>query len=355
MKNQFFLFCSILVFALGACSKKTESDPKPARAGSSTKAERLSGFTYTKSTPTGNWIGSSFVDQNNGYITGTGGAMIKTTDGGVNYTAVTGLPAVDLYGCFFITASNGFVVGNYNTTANSYTAYKTINNGANWTALSLPALPANVSFRSVYFYDSQMGFIGGGNGTILKTTNGGATWTLSNSGVGSSYALYSFLFFDKNIGLAAGSYGTMFRTTNGGMTWTPTVLHDSRANLSSIAKTERDSVIVTTSIGGALAGGELTTYLTSATKGVSWSKATLPGTYQSLQSVKIFNENNIYMVGGSVPNNTGVIFSKINFGPWTQETIPASGRLCTAAVYEYAPGDGVLFAAGLSNSVIKGQ
>lgn len=355
MKNQLFLFSLIFALALGACSKKTENNPQPSKSGTPTKDNRLSGFTWTKSTPSGGWLSSSFLDQNTGYISGLAGAVSKTTDGGVTWTALTGLPTVDLYGCFFNSATDGFVVGNYNTAAGSYSAYRTINGGANWTLLSLPASLGSVSFRSVYFYNASIGFIGGGNGKVLKTTDGGATWALSNSGVGSTYAVYSFAFFNSTDGLASGSYGTMFKTTDGGANWTSSALHDSPANLSCVTRVPNtDSAFVTTSIGGSSVGAS-TTYLHTGNKGTSWTKVIIPGSYQALQSVKIFNLATIYMVGGSVPNNTGVIFSNINFGGWTQETIPASGRLCTASAYEYSSGNGVVFAAGLSNSVIKGQ
>ena len=56
------------------------------------------------------------------------------------------------------------------------------------------------------------------SGTILRTTNGGTTWTSQTSGT-TNY-LYGVSFTDANTGTAVGDYGTILRTTNGGTTWT---------------------------------------------------------------------------------------------------------------------------------------
>jgi hypothetical protein len=57
----------------------------------------------------------------------------------------------------------------------------------------------------------------GRGGTILRTTNGGASWVEQTSGT--TNWLYSVSFTDANTGTAVGSYGTILRTTNGGSTW----------------------------------------------------------------------------------------------------------------------------------------
>ena len=52
------------------------------------------------------------------------------------------------------------------------------------------------------------------SGTILRTTNGGTTWTSQSSGT-TNY-LYGVSFTDANTGTAVGWNGTIIRTTNGG-------------------------------------------------------------------------------------------------------------------------------------------
>src|SRR3974390_1848821 len=58
-------------------------------------------------------------------------------------------------------------------------------------------------------------------GTILRTTDAGAVWTLIPSGT--SAGLTGVSFADANTGIAVGSQGVILRTTDGGATWTPQV------------------------------------------------------------------------------------------------------------------------------------
>ncbi|MBC8125350.1 MAG: hypothetical protein H7X70_06415, partial [Candidatus Kapabacteria bacterium] len=55
-------------------------------------------------------------------------------------------------------------------------------------------------------------------GTIVKTTDGGNTWTQQTSGV--TNWLQGVSFLDANIGTAVGGDGTIIRTIDGGTTWT---------------------------------------------------------------------------------------------------------------------------------------
>ena len=57
----------------------------------------------------------------------------------------------------------------------------------------------------------------GGDGTILKTTNGGTNWVLQTSGTTSG--LWSVNFVDQNTGWAVGYGGAILKTTNGGVTF----------------------------------------------------------------------------------------------------------------------------------------
>ncbi|MBU1299111.1 MAG: hypothetical protein KKB77_08190 [Bacteroidetes bacterium] len=54
-------------------------------------------------------------------------------------------------------------------------------------------------------------------GTILRTTNGGASWTIQSSGTTDS--LRGVCFTDANTGTAVRAWGTIVRNTNGGDSW----------------------------------------------------------------------------------------------------------------------------------------
>src|SRR5919198_839734 len=65
--------------------------------------------------------------------------------------------------------------------------------------------------------DSGTGFVVGDTGTILKSTDAGATWAPLTSGT--STTLHGIYFLDPNEGVAVGDSGTILRTTDGGAAW----------------------------------------------------------------------------------------------------------------------------------------
>ena len=65
--------------------------------------------------------------------------------------------------------------------------------------------------------DSGTGFVVGDAGTILKSTDAGATWAPLTSGT--STTLHGIYFLDPNEGVAVGDSGTILRTTDGGAAW----------------------------------------------------------------------------------------------------------------------------------------
>src|SRR6516225_2172886 len=70
----------------------------------------------------------------------------------------------------------------------------------------------------VSFTDANTGTAVGFGGTILRTTDGGASWTRQSSGT--TETLLGVSFTDANTGTAVGSGGTILRTTDGGASWT---------------------------------------------------------------------------------------------------------------------------------------
>ena len=67
----------------------------------------------------------------------------------------------------------------------------------------------------VGFTDANNGTAVGSGGTILRTTNGGTTWTFQESGTSATF--YGVSFSDRNTGTVVG--WVILRTTNGGVTF----------------------------------------------------------------------------------------------------------------------------------------
>jgi photosystem II stability/assembly factor-like uncharacterized protein len=70
------------------------------------------------------------------------------------------------------------------------------------------------SLLAVSFVDANIGTAVGDSGTILRTSDGGDSWTLQSSGTHA--ALLGVSFVDANTGTAVGSGGTILRTVTGG-------------------------------------------------------------------------------------------------------------------------------------------
>ena len=67
------------------------------------------------------------------------------------------------------------------------------------------------------FTDANNGTVVGRAGKILRTTDGGTTWTQQSSST--TGTLLSVSFTDSDNGTVVGSGGTILRTTNGGVTF----------------------------------------------------------------------------------------------------------------------------------------
>ena len=88
--------------------------------------------------------------------------------------------------------------------------------------------PVTQSLSDVKFSNSQVGYICGAGGTVLKTTDAGANWSQLNTG---SSGFFSTIFtVDTNIVYVGGFNGVFLKTTDGGNTWTPVTSPSSAAN-----------------------------------------------------------------------------------------------------------------------------
>ncbi len=161
-----------------------------------------------------------FLNSSTGWASSRDGSVMKSTNGGVNFTAYYTSPLFRKSSVSFVGPLYGWTAGD-----SGRIAY-TINGGINWTVLN--SLSAS-HFKSIYFVDLNTGYVCGNNGLIFKSTNGGANWTGLNSGVTAN--LNSVYFISADTGWAAGT-NTVIKTTNGGLNWISQ--YSSTASLNSI-------------------------------------------------------------------------------------------------------------------------
>ncbi len=152
---------------------------------------------------------TSFGDAVSGTAVGGGGTILRTTDAGETWSKQTSGVTDYLYGVSFADADNGTAVGA------SGVILHTTNGGSTWTKQTSNVTNA---LYGVCLSNSNTGTVVGYGGLILRTTDAGATWVPQTSGT--SVYLYGVFFSDVNTGTVVGERGTILRTTNGGLTWT---------------------------------------------------------------------------------------------------------------------------------------
>jgi photosystem II stability/assembly factor-like uncharacterized protein len=94
------------------------------------------------------------------------------------------------------------------------TILKTVNGGTSWSA---EPSGTNSKLVSVNFPDAITGYAVGDSGIILKTDNGGTTWTVESSGT--TLDLKSVYFTNTQTGYIVGNGGILLKTSDGGATW----------------------------------------------------------------------------------------------------------------------------------------
>ncbi|GEM_PF-3035769 len=79
-----------------------------------------------------------------------------------------------------------------------------------------------VSLRTVKALSSNLGWVGGASGTVLRTTNGGTAWSSVGGGAIGTNTVHTITALDQNNAIVGSSPADAFiyRTTNGGGTWT---------------------------------------------------------------------------------------------------------------------------------------
>ncbi len=151
-----------------------------------------------------------FPNANTGYVVGPGGFLRKSTNGGGTWTTIASGTTQNLFSVWFVDANTGYLVGNGGTIR------KTTNGGSSWSSV----YTGTELFRDVWFSDANNGYVLAFN-KILRTTNGGASWTSFDAP--SNYVLIRFQFISATKGFAIGDPNVLLKTEDGGQTWSEVV------------------------------------------------------------------------------------------------------------------------------------
>lgn len=187
----------------------------------------------------------------------------------------------------FANQTTGYAVGMYGT------VIKTIDGGNSWSLLNSGYSGGYDFLSSVYFTSPGTGYItggGGGLGTglILKTINGGLTWIKINQGY--DYPVNGIFFVNELTGFAAGSFGRIFKTTNAGNNW----------SVQTITSSNLGPIFFVNTLAGYTGGNDSSFYKTT-NSGVNWMRITSPGRNYN-GDIYFINEN----TGFCCPNIDGL-------------------------------------------------
>ena len=111
------------------------------------------------------------TDNNNGLAGSNNGTLVKTTDGGTSWSAITPPAGVTSFATINMNAlkdGSNLVRVVLNSTTFGYKIYTTTNYGATWNEEIIPASASTLGVQHIQFIDANLGFAGGGSGVVLK-------------------------------------------------------------------------------------------------------------------------------------------------------------------------------------------
>ena len=104
-------------------------------------------------------------------------------------------------------------------------------NGASWTQAEVPT---RALLTAVHMHDERTGWAVGHDAVILRTGDGGETWTLVHQAPEEELPLLDVWFRDERNGFAVGAYGYFLATEDGGETWTSRAISEDDFHLNAL-------------------------------------------------------------------------------------------------------------------------
>ncbi|WP_373511061.1 YCF48-related protein [Persicitalea sp.] len=193
----------------------------------------------------------TFTSASVGFVVGSLGTILKTSDGGISWKTLPSGTKDDLNRIHMVSPAVGWAIGygphTFKTTDGGNTwlkqksadgngltdisfadenvgwvtsplgIYRTADGGATWTT----QLVGTNSFVAIHAISATTAWVVGYNGRVKKTTDGGSTWADVDVGFGSGQkpSLGDVFFIDANHGWITGSGKTLLHTADGGASW----------------------------------------------------------------------------------------------------------------------------------------
>lgn len=212
------------------------------------------------------------------FICGSGGAFLKSTNQGLNFTQITINAAENLTSVFFYDANTGWI------SSASGKIFNSTNGGDNWSQQNSPTVN---NINKIKFSSASTGYACGTNGTLIKTTNSGVNW--STVPVPVTKDLFS-LDARGNLVFAVSKDGLMLRSTDNGITWNVFNYKAVIAPDITGVSIPNDSTIFICGEGGFIQK--------STNKGVTFENQSNPS-WSEMRSVYFYNSMNGWSIGSN--------------------------------------------------------
>ncbi|MBS1516376.1 MAG: T9SS type A sorting domain-containing protein [Bacteroidetes bacterium] len=260
-----------------------------------------------------------FLNEMSGWACGELGTVIKTTNGGMNWSLINTGSSAYMNSVQFVNDMTGWIAADVNNFK------KTTNGGASWINQLVPG--TGLLDRCLALSD-QICFASGKNGNLYRTTNGGASWTV----VHSSTADYNRIFFINNLTGWVTATNAFFKTTDGGTTWQQSAMTGSNKGVHFV--------------------NELTGWVCSypnvqktTNGGATWQTYLVSNYGNVFYEVVFTNELTGYIAGSANNYYDGRIFKTTNGGVnWSMQNFTTSNGLYALQMINqgtgYAVGDG---------------
>lgn len=172
----------------------------------------------------------SFADSSTGMISGWGGRLLRTTDGGESWVETKTGTETDLNSVAFLTGDIVVAVGSGGKILRSTDA------GITWKELDSPS---EETLNKVVSAGDELSVAVGWNGTILTSTDDGASWDATTLDPPNNYISVAF---SDGVGLMIASGGAVYRTFDG-TTWSTVPLPE-EANPSAVSIVDGTQVLL---------------------------------------------------------------------------------------------------------------
>lgn len=191
-----------------------------------------------------------FINEKTGWIGGSGGTLLETTDGGKNWDRLRNFTSDTIRQIYFSDKENGWILCEkdaFNLGANSPSyLMKTRNGGADWEQINFTG-GRRERIAKIFFTKSGLGFAIGEAGAFFSLQRDEKTWKKQTAPI--HYLMLDGVFTDDFNGAVVGAGGSIIFTDDAGLSW-------NRATVQSEPTTRLNSVFFANQKYGWIVGAE---------------------------------------------------------------------------------------------------